>query len=47
MPKLQHLRHSEILERLNNGEILSITKLEKEWGTTYKTLKKFHQLSIY
>ena len=40
MPKLQHLRHSEILERLNNGEILSITKLEKEWGITYKTIQR-------
>ena len=40
MLKLQHLRHSEILERLNNGEILSITKLEKEWGTTYKTVQR-------
>ena len=40
MLKLQHLRHSEILERLNNGEILSITKLEKGWGTTYKTVQR-------
>jgi predicted DNA-binding transcriptional regulator YafY len=39
MPSLkQHQRHNIILERLNNGEILSISKLAKEWQTTTKTV---------
>jgi len=39
MPLLkQHQRHNIILERLNNGETLSITKLANEWQTTTKTV---------
>ena len=42
----QHTRHNLILERLNNGEILSITELAKEWNTTTKTVQRdFEKLS--
>jgi len=37
---LQHQRHSIILERLNNGETLSITDLSREWGILTKTLQR-------
>ena len=37
---LQHQRHAMILERLNNGEILSITTLAREWGELTKTLQR-------
>jgi len=41
MPSLlQHQRHNLILERLHNGETLSITALAKEWETTPKTLQR-------
>ncbi len=44
MPKLfQHQRHNLILERLQNGEKLSITALAKEWDTTPKTLQRDFQ----
>ena len=44
MPKLfQHQRHNLILERLQNGEKLSITALAKEWETTPKTLQRDFQ----
>lgn len=36
----QHQRHNLILERLQNGEELSISKLAKEWDTTAKTLQR-------
>ena len=36
----QHKRHNEILERLQNGETLSITQLAKEWDTTTKTVQR-------
>lgn len=36
----QHQRHNEILERLKNGETLSITQLAREWGTTTKTVQR-------
>lgn len=39
-PLLQHTRHSKILERLNNGELLSITELSKEWNLQAKTLQR-------
>ncbi|NOR56605.1 MAG: WYL domain-containing protein [Sulfurovum sp.] len=37
---LQHQRHNIILERLKNGETLSITELAREWNTTTKTLQR-------
>jgi predicted DNA-binding transcriptional regulator YafY len=37
---LQHTRHSQILERLNNGETLSIAELSREWGVETKTLQR-------
>ena len=37
---LQHTRHSQILERLNSGETLSITELSKEWDVQTKTLQR-------
>jgi len=37
---LQHQRHNIILERLQNGEILSITQLAKEWGIIKKTVQR-------
>lgn len=37
---LQHQRHNIILERLHNGETLSITELAREWNTTTKTLQR-------
>jgi len=37
---LQYQRHNIILERLNNGETLSITKLANEWDTTPKTIQR-------
>ncbi len=37
---LQHQRHASILERLNNGETLSITALAKEWGELTKTVQR-------
>ncbi|WP_161937647.1 helix-turn-helix transcriptional regulator [Sulfurovum riftiae] len=41
MPKLfQHQRHNIILERLENGETLSITALAREWETTPKTVSR-------
>jgi len=44
MPRLfQHQRHNLILERLQNGEKLSITALAKEWDTTPKTLQRDFQ----
>ncbi len=36
----QYKRHNEILERLGNGELLSITQLAHEWHTTTKTLQR-------
>lgn len=36
----QHTRHNLILERLHNGEILSITLLASEWNTTTKTIQR-------
>ena len=36
----QHQRHNEILQRLKNGETLSITQLAREWGTTAKTVQR-------
>ena len=36
----QHQRHDEILERLGNGELLSITQLAHEWNTTTKTVQR-------
>ncbi len=41
MPILkQHQRHNIILERLQNGETLSITELAAEWNTTTKTVQR-------
>jgi len=37
---LQHQRHNIILERLQNGETLSITDLAVEWHTTTKTIQR-------
>ncbi len=37
---LQHQRHNIILERLRNGETLSITQLAKEWGIITKTVQR-------
>jgi predicted DNA-binding transcriptional regulator YafY len=37
---LQHKRHAEILERLENGEELSISELAKEWGVDPKTIQR-------
>ncbi len=37
---LQHQRHNIILERLQNGETLSITELSREWGELTKTLQR-------
>jgi len=37
---LQHQRHNIILERLQNGELLSITNLSREWDTTTKTVQR-------
>ena len=37
---LQHQRHNEILERLKNGETLSITQLAREWGIITKTVQR-------
>ena len=37
---LQHQRHNIILERLQNGEILSITQLANEWGIIMKTVSR-------
>ena len=36
----QYKRHNEILERLQNGETLSITQLAREWDTTTKTVQR-------
>ena len=45
LPK-QHRRHNEILERLKNGETLSITQLAREWNTTTKTVQRdFNKLT--
>ena len=38
--RYQHERHSEILERLNNGEVLSIVQLAREWGVIEKTVQR-------
>ena len=35
---LQHKRHAEILERLENGEELSIGELAREWNVDPKTI---------
>ncbi len=44
---LPNTRQTWILERLNNGEELSITKLSEEWGITTKTLQRdFDKLSV-
>ena len=41
MEKLkQHQRHNEILQRLKNGETLSIAQLAREWHTTTKTVQR-------
>ena len=37
---LQHQRHNIILERLQNGETLSITQLAKEWNIITKTVQR-------
>ena len=37
---LQHQRHNIILERLGNGETLSIAELAREWGILTKTLQR-------
>ncbi len=37
---LQHQRHAIILERLNNGETLSITALAREWEELTKTIQR-------
>ncbi len=37
---LQHKRHAEILERLDNGEELSISQLAKEWDVAQKTIQR-------
>ncbi len=37
---LQHQRHNIILDRLQNGETLSITELSREWGELTKTLQR-------
>jgi len=37
---LQHKRHAEILERLENGEELSIAELAREWGVDPKTIQR-------
>lgn len=37
---LQHQRHNIILERLNNGETLSITELAREWNIIPKTVQR-------
>ncbi|OHD96226.1 MAG: hypothetical protein A3E21_00495 [Sulfurimonas sp. RIFCSPHIGHO2_12_FULL_36_9] len=37
---LQHKRHAEILERLENGEELSISELSREWGVDSKTIQR-------
>ncbi len=36
----QHKRHNEILERLQDGETLSISQLAREWDTTTKTVQR-------
>jgi DeoR/GlpR family transcriptional regulator of sugar metabolism len=36
----QHQRHAIILERLQNGETLSISDLAREWDTTTKTVQR-------
>ena len=40
MKLLQHTRHNSILERLQNGETLSIIELSKEWDIPTKTLQR-------
>ncbi len=40
---LQHQRHNIILERLGNGETLSIIELAREWGILTKTLQRDFQ----
>lgn len=37
---LQHKRHADILERLDNGEELSIGELAKEWNVDPKTIQR-------
>ena len=37
---LQHKRHAMILDRLQNGETLSITELAREWGHLTKTIQR-------
>lgn len=37
---LQHKRHAEILERLDNGEELSIGELAREWNVDPKTIQR-------
>ncbi len=36
----QHQRHNQILQRLAQGEMLSITALANEWQTTTKTVQR-------
>jgi predicted DNA-binding transcriptional regulator YafY len=36
----QYKRHNEILERLQDGETLSIIQLAREWNTTTKTVQR-------
>ena len=37
---LQHIRMYRIMERIGNGEVLSITELAREWGVTTKTIQR-------
>ncbi|MBA1419911.1 MAG: WYL domain-containing transcriptional regulator [Epsilonproteobacteria bacterium] len=37
---LQHQRHNIILDRLKNGEVLSITELSREWDIPTKTIQR-------
>jgi len=44
---LQNTRQTWILERLNNGEELSITELSRKWMVSTKTLQRdFDKLNI-
>jgi predicted DNA-binding transcriptional regulator YafY len=36
----QYQRHAEIIDRLQNGEILSITELSREWKVSSKTVQR-------
>jgi predicted DNA-binding transcriptional regulator YafY len=37
---LQHQRHNQIIKRLKNGEILSISELSREWNIPTKTIQR-------